>query len=69
MAVKIVRSNTSEAQKDGFLLGDAVEKIARPVAKAAGIDPGCAPCMQRKAALNELSRKASARIRQIFRTR
>ena len=37
-----------------FGLGDAVELVAKPVARLLGIQPGCEPCARRKAALNRV---------------
>lgn len=34
--------------------GDAVAAVAKPVARALGLDPDCSPCAQRQAALNRM---------------
>lgn len=34
--------------------GDAVAALARPIARAIGADPDCAPCRQRRGWLNRL---------------
>lgn len=60
------RSSNGRIGAGSFGLGDAVEVVARPVAKALGLDPDCAPCARRKAALNGMSQRAGARIRNLF---
>jgi len=46
-------------------LGDAVEAVAKPVARALGIE-NCAPCLRRKARLNAMSDHVAVRVRRIF---
>ncbi len=54
------------AVSGSFGLGDAVAVVAKPMAKALGVDPDCAPCARRKARLNAMSERAGARIRKLF---
>ena len=73
MGVKIVQpgprqSSAKAGARRSMGLGDAVEVIAKPVARVLGIED-CAPCLQRKAQLNAISDRASARIRGLFRRR
>lgn len=34
--------------------GDLVARVAKPVARRMGMDPGCEPCARRQAALNRM---------------
>lgn len=43
-----------QAPRGSLRLGDAVAAIAKPVARAVGIDPNCSPCEARRRALNAL---------------
>jgi len=73
VGVKIGTKNTrkssggkAEAAVAGsFGLGDAVETVAKPVANLLGIK-NCAPCQRRKAVLNAMSSRASARVKAFF---
>lgn len=48
-----IRANPQVRAKFG--LGDLVEVVARPVARAFGVDPGCEPCARRKELLNRIT--------------
>lgn len=61
-----IQANPDVRRKFG--LGDAVEVVAKPVARAFGIKD-CAPCQRRKAALNAAGQRAGSRIRRFFRRR
>lgn len=67
MATKVVDPKR-QAQVSGKApkgLGDAVEVVAKPVARALGI-VDCGGCAKRKEALNRLTAKARAGVRRIF---
>lgn len=61
MGTKIVSPTTPERG-----LGDAVETVAKPIARVLGIDEDCGGCARRKAKLNEVSRVAKAGVRRMF---
>ena len=46
-------------------LGDVVETVAKPIAKALGIKD-CAPCQRRKELLNQATARARAGVKRIF---
>jgi hypothetical protein len=45
-----------QAPKGSLRLGDAFAAVAKPVARAVGIDPNCTPCEARRRAMNDLKR-------------
>ena len=45
-----------QAPAGSMRLGDAVAAIAKPIAKAVGMDPNCTPCEARRRMLNQLGR-------------
>jgi hypothetical protein len=51
----------SPVMRRKFGLGDAVEAVAKPIARALGLPEDCEPCKRRKAHLNALSHNAKAR--------
>ena len=50
-------------------LGDLVESIAHPIAKAMHIDPDCGGCKRRKEILNNASRAARRSVGRLFKRR
>jgi hypothetical protein len=43
-----------QAPRGSMRLGDAFAAVAKPVARAVGIDPNCTPCEARRRAMNAL---------------
>ncbi len=65
MGVKIV-SEHKGPKRSSMGLGDVIEVVAKPIAKALGITD-CEPCERRKAALNTAGARARSQIRKMFR--
>lgn len=45
-----------QAPQGSMRLGDAVAAVAKPVARAFGMDPNCTPCEARRRAMNSVRR-------------
>lgn len=47
---------THQAPQGSLRLGDAFAAVAKPVARAVGLDPNCTPCEARRRTLNNVRR-------------
>jgi hypothetical protein len=47
-----------QAPRGSFRLGDAVAAVAKPIARAFGMDSTCTPCEARRRMLNKLGRSS-----------